>query len=56
MAAGSQPVTADKGAIAQLLVAIEVPSVDQGNNDVGDFHGEVWQDCLRDGRHLVWYA
>ena len=55
--ASRQPVAADKGAIAQRLVGVRaVPTsrirVEERNDDVGDFLGEVWWDCLRDGRHL----
>ena len=54
--ASGEPVAADKGAIAQWLVEAREPPlwfrVEERNDDVGDFLGEVWWDCLRDGRHL----
>ena len=50
--AGRYPVAADKGAIAQRLVFIGVSNTDERNHDVGDFPGEVWWGCLKDGQHL----
>ena len=53
--AGRQPVVADKGTIAQWLVVVRgvpIVRVEERNDDVGDFLGEVWWDCLRDSRHL----
>ena len=57
--AGREPVTADKGAIAQRLVGVRaVPTlrvrVEERNDDVGHFPGKVLWDCLRDGQHLPW--
>ena len=48
MTASREPVATDMGAIAQWLVV----RVEERNDDVSDFLGEVWWDCLRDGRHL----
>ena len=50
---------ADKGAIAQRLVGVRaVPNlrvrVEERNDDVGDFLGEVLWDCLRGGQNLCY--
>ena len=52
---------ADKGAISQQLVGVTAPEdedsvaiVDERNDDIGDFSGKIWWDCLRDGVHLSW--
>ena len=57
--ASREPVATDKGAIAQWLVVVRgvpIVRVEERNDDVGEFLGEVLWDCLRiDGRHL-WYT
>ena len=53
MTASREPVATDKRAIAQWLVVVRgVPSVEERNDDVGDFLGEVLWGCLRDGRYI----
>ena len=49
---------ADKGAISQRLV-VATPEAsaaiaEERNDDVGDFSGKIWWECLRDGAHLSW--